>query len=138
MILLDTDVLVLLATGHAKVVKHLLAASDVVAITIVTRIEVLRARYEFLMKAADAEQLQRAPYWLDRSEADLSMLPTVRIDADAAFEFDRLRQLKRLRKIGRADLLIASIALARHATVVTNNQKHFAQIPNLRLENWTE
>ncbi len=40
------------------------------------------------------------------------------------------------RKIGRAELLIASIALFRHATLVTRNLQHFQLIPGLRVENW--
>lgn len=34
------------------------------------------------------------------------------------------------------DLRIASIALAHDLTVVTGNTRHFARIPNLRVENW--
>ncbi len=35
-----------------------------------------------------------------------------RVDAQAATEFDRLRRIKRLKKTGRADLLIGCITLA--------------------------
>ena len=34
------------------------------------------------------------------------------------------------------DLRIASIALARDLTLVTGHVKHFARIPDLRIENW--
>lgn len=34
------------------------------------------------------------------------------------------------------DLLIASVALARDATLVTHNTAHFARIPGLRLADW--
>jgi len=43
-----------------------------------------------------------------------------------------------LRKIGRADLLIASIALASSATLATRNLKDFAFVPGLRTENWAD
>ena len=59
-------------------------------------------------------------------------------DARSAAEFDRLRQIKNLKRIGRADLLIASIALAQRATLVTRNLRHFRQIPGLNLENWAD
>ena len=36
-----------------------------------------------------------------------------RVDAQAAAEFDRLRQIKTLKRIGRADLLIGCITCAR-------------------------
>jgi len=35
-------------------------------------------------------------------------------------------------------LLIASIALANDALLVTRNLRHFRQVPNLRLENWAD
>ncbi len=41
-------------------------------------------------------------------------------------------------KIGRADLLIAAITLAREATLVTRNVKHFRQVPGLKVENWVD
>ena len=34
------------------------------------------------------------------------------------------------------DILIASIAIANHCIIVTNNDKHFSRIENLSLENW--
>ena len=36
------------------------------------------------------------------------------------------------------DLLIASIALAQRATLVTRNLRHFRQIPALNVENWAD
>lgn len=40
--------------------------------------------------------------------------------------------------IGALDLLIAAHAFGLHATLVTNNEKHFRRISNLALENWTQ
>ena len=34
------------------------------------------------------------------------------------------------------DLLIAGIALENELALVTNNEKHFGRIPNLKIENW--
>ncbi len=56
----------------------------------------------------------------------------------AAAEFDRLRENRKLRKIGRADLLIACVALANRATLVTRNLKHFRQVPGLQVEDWVD
>lgn len=36
------------------------------------------------------------------------------------------------------DRLIAAHALSRGLTVVTDNQRHFADVPGLKVENWTE
>ncbi len=40
--------------------------------------------------------------------------------------------------MGRADLLIASMALARRATLVTRNVRHFPPVPGLTVENWMD
>ena len=34
------------------------------------------------------------------------------------------------------DLVIATTALSRNLTLITNNQKHFQRIPGLKLGNW--
>jgi tRNA(fMet)-specific endonuclease VapC len=138
MILLDTDTFTLLGDKHPKVTARLAAATEVVAITIATRLEALAGRIAFMMKAADGEQLLRAQQWLQRTEADLSRLPVVPFDAAAAAEFDRLLGTKGLKKIGRGDLMIASIALANQATLVTRNLKDYRKVPGLQLENWAD
>ena len=138
MILLDTDTLTLLTLGHPKVQQRLDAAEEDIAITIVTRIEVLRGRFDFVLKAADGAQLQVAQQRLDESEARLAEVVVVAFDAIAAREFDRLRENKAVRKIGRADLLIASIALAQQATLVTRNVRHFRTIPGLHVVYWAD
>ncbi|MBT4289651.1 MAG: type II toxin-antitoxin system VapC family toxin [Deltaproteobacteria bacterium] len=38
--------------------------------------------------------------------------------------------------IGQLDMLIAAQALSKRLTLVTNNQKEFSRIKNLKLENW--
>lgn len=137
MYILDTDILSLIHAGDARIAQHQarVKSSDI-ATTIISRIEILRARYEFLLKADSGEQLLRAQLWLRRSEELLNQVKTVFFDNVAALEFDRLRKLKKIKKIGRADLLIASIAIANRATLVTRNLKHFRQVPDLNFENW--
>ena len=138
MILLDTDTISLLAAGHARVAARFVSSTEPVATTIFTRIEILRGRFDFLLKAADGDQLRRAQRWLEQSERDLARFGIIPINADAATEFDRLRRDKKLRKIGRVGLLIASIALAHRATLVTRNVQHFRQVPGLNVENWAD
>jgi tRNA(fMet)-specific endonuclease VapC len=137
-ILLDTDILSLLIAGNPRIASRVRAAEDEIGITVVTRIEILQARYDFILKASDGPQLLRAHHWLERSDSDLDAWITLPIDTSAAGVFDRLVRIKALRKIGRADLLIASIALAATATLITRNMRHFRQIPGLRLDNWAD
>ncbi len=137
--LLDTDILSLLQRGNAKVVHAIEALDDsALAITLITRIELLRGRHDFVLKAATGEQLLRAERWLKETELFLLKTPVIYPDTAAATQFDRLRLMKGLRKIGRADLLIASIVLANDATLVTRNIRHFKQIPDLKIVNWAK
>lgn len=60
-------------------------------------------------------------------------------DRAAADEFAALEaELRRLgRPIGRNDTMIAAHALSLRRVLVTNNQRHFARVPGLELENWS-
>lgn len=138
MTLLDTDILSLLMTGNPKVLERMRRAHDDVGITVIAEIQILRRRHEFLLKASDGEQLQQAQLWLERAEADVEGWDGVGIDARAAAEFDRLRQLNTLRRIGRAEWLIASIALGYRSTLATRNVRHFRHVSGLIVENWAE
>lgn len=137
--ILDTNTLSALHAGDARILRHKerFDPTEVVT-TIITRIEILRGRFEFVLKAADGIELRRALDWLERSEKLLSHIGILRLSDAAASEFDKLRPSKKLKRIGRADLLIASIALAHRATLVTRNLKHFRQVPGLQVENWAD
>jgi tRNA(fMet)-specific endonuclease VapC len=135
--LLDTDSLSLLMQGQ-PLIRERVEKADAVAITVVTRIEILQGRFASILKAADGTQLLRAQSWLERNEEYLRGVEIVPFDTAAAAEFDKLRTVKKLKKIGRADLLIASIALSRRATLVSRNLRDFQQVPGLRVENWAD
>src|SRR5262245_42248964 len=137
--LLDTDTLTHLYAGHPRVVEQLQELSDPdVGTTIITKIEILRGRFEFMLKAADGAQLLRAQQLLARSEELLSQIVVIPVDELAAARFDQLKSLRGLRKIGRADLLVASVALATGAVLVTRNLRHFRQVPGLTVVNWVD
>lgn len=137
--ILDTDTLTHLYAGNQSVINRLKNLEDPdVCATIITKIELLRGRFDFLLKADTTKDLIRAQQWLYRTEELLSQIVIVPLDEAALVQFDRLRIKKKFRKIGRADLLIASIALAHRATIVTRNVRHFRQVPNLNLVNWVD
>jgi predicted nucleic acid-binding protein len=138
MILLDTDTYTLHQVGQERVVRRLPTADEPASITIVTQIEVLRGRHEALFKAADGARLLHAQQALARTLQHMAQFPVVFFDEAAAAVFDRLRQTTGLRRLGRGDLLIGSIALANRAILVTRNQKHFRKVPGLRIESWTD
>ncbi|MBC1190545.1 MULTISPECIES: type II toxin-antitoxin system VapC family toxin [Microcystis] len=139
MYLLDTDTLTHLHSGNTNVINRLENLQDEeVAITIVTKLEILRGRIDYLLKAFSGSDLLKAQELFSRSETLLNQLPVILIDPNAANQFDRLQDISKFRKIGRSDLLIASIALANQARLVTRNLRHFRQIPHLFLENWVD
>jgi tRNA(fMet)-specific endonuclease VapC len=114
------------------------AESAGLAITVITRIELLRGRFEFLLKASHIDQLMRAQRRLDETNEALADWQVLPISDSAGDHFSRLRDLKGIRRIGRADLLIACIVLANGATLATRNMRDFALVPGLKLENWVD
>ncbi len=65
-------------------------------------------------------------------DAFIAAIPLVPFDEAAAREYARL-PFKR----ARFDRLLAAHALSLGATVVTNNEADFADVPGLQVENWT-
>ena len=139
MIILDTDIVTLMHAGHPAIARNLEATGEVnIAITIVTLVETMRGRFDYLMKASTKDQFLQAQRLLQMSAQKLEEMPTIFLDEVALDHFEALQKTKGLRKIGRADMLIAGIALACSATLITRNLKHFKLIPHLKCENWVD
>jgi tRNA(fMet)-specific endonuclease VapC len=135
---LDTDTLTHLHAGHPRVIKRLQEVDDPdICTTIITKIELLRGRFEFLLKA-DSNKFLKAQGLLIRTEELLSQINILFLDDLTVDQFELLRNNRKLRKIGRADLLIASITLANRATLVTRNLRHFNNVPGLKVVNWVD
>ncbi len=139
MYLLDTDTLTHIYAGHERVTARLQRLqSAAVGTTIINKVEILRGRIEAVRKAADGAQLLQAQTHFVQSETLLEELPILFFDAKACEIFDMLRCSPSMRKIGHADLMIASLALAHRAILVTRNSGHFTPIPRLQVENWVD
>ena len=139
MTILDSDIFTLLTYEHANVVRRYEAVpeGELLAVTAVTRIEVLRVRTDSLLKAADEHELLAAAKRLQATEAALNDFLVVHVDAEAAKHFKALLGQKKL-KMRRPDMLIACIALAQDALLVTRNTKDFGKVPGLKLANWAD
>ena len=137
MILLDTDTLTLLLQGDTRVQKRMRSAETDVATTVVTWMEVMQGRFRAIFTAADADQLEQASRRLQESASQLRSLPIVSINRAVAKQFALLAN-KKLKRIGRGDILIASIALAEKAMLVTRNARDFSLVPGLKWENWSD
>ncbi len=136
--ILDTDTFTHLQKDNENVKRRLKNLNNEVGTSIITKAEVLNGRYAFLLKADNSENLKKAQRLLYESENWLSKLSTIEFESKSFAIFDEFRQNSKFRKIGRADMLIASICLANRAVLVTRNVKHFKQFPNLNVENWVD
>jgi tRNA(fMet)-specific endonuclease VapC len=138
MVILDTNALSELFKENMRVLAFLDRLSDEEAVTTTTisRFEILKGRYASVLNAADQGELLLAWQRLTKDEAKLAEIDILPVDEAAADHFDRLRGNKKLKRIGRPDLLIACICLAHDATLVTRNVKDFAPAPRLKVENW--
>lgn len=139
MILFDTDTVTHFAYGNANVRRKIDEVGDdeQLAIAIITRNEVLRGRADSLLKAANADELRKAAERFQQAEEMLSAFLVVGFDESAINHFETLRHQKSFKK-KRADLLIACIALANDALLVTRNTKDFKHVSGLRIENWVD
>ena len=71
-----------------------------------------------------------------------TLLETIRVlplppDAGARYGEIRAELERRGQPIGANDMWIAAHALAEDLTLVTNNEREFGRVANLRVENWT-
>lgn len=128
--LLDTNVCIAFLNGRdPEVPRRLLALSPAdVAVCSVVKAELLYGARHSARVEANLERLERF-------FAPLASLP---FDDEAASWYGILRsQLERDgAPIGGNDLMIAAIARAHDATLVTRDQREFARVPGLRHEAW--
>lgn len=139
--LLDTDIATLLLYGRNDRLNRRYeeqSQSRQIALPIVTRVQILKGRFDSLLKASDERSLLIAAQNIASAEHWFSQFEIVDISANAARKFTELRSSSKYRKIGIADFLIASISLVSRATLVTRNTKDFSLIPGIKLENWAD
>lgn len=139
MILFDTDTVTHFSYGNNNVRRRIEAAGDEeLAIAIITRNEVLRGRADNLVKAANEDELRKAAERFQQAEDLLSDFLVLGFNEPSIMHFGRLKKQKNLKKMGRADMLIACIALAYNALLVTRNTKDFKDVTGLRMDNWVD
>lgn len=127
---LDTNICIHVINRRPASVRARMAAvpSRALAVSAVTAHEL---SYGVLRSERRAENLERLRVFL----SGIVVLP---FDGAAAARAAEVRaDLARAgTPIGPLDTLIAGHALAVEATLVTNNTREFARVPDLRLENW--
>lgn len=126
--LLDTNTVSFAIRGLGRVGDHLLASEPLdVAVSSVTEAEL----WYGVVKLGSA-RLRRAV------EAVLSSMKVLPVTSEVARDYGDLRVWleKRGRPIGLADTFIAAHARSHGLTLVTNNTRHLARVPGLKLEDW--
>ena len=120
--LLDANIVVYALDGAVPVLRERLESHEpgVVAISAISFAEVAYGSWSG--KPPEPELL----------DAFTAIIPVLTFDEAAAREYAKL-PFKR----ARFDRLLAAHALSIGATVVTNNAADFADVPGLKIENWT-
>lgn len=121
--LLDSNVIILAVSGASEPLLHKLAACDEgdVVTSAIALAEVALGTHNGKSSS------------LDRLRLFVSEIPVLEFDYKAALLYATLPFRR-----GGFDRLIAAHALSRRLTVVTGNTRHFADIPGLAVENWTQ
>ena len=127
--LLDTNILIAAMKGHDAVRRRLEA-------------EPLDALRLSAIVLGELEFGAEKSAYGDRNRARLATLahrlPLVGVDHSTTLHYARVRALleRQGTPIGANDTWIAAQALAIGATLVTDNEREFARVPGLALENW--
>jgi tRNA(fMet)-specific endonuclease VapC len=134
--ILDTDHISLFQRGHPQIVNRLatVALTDI-AITIITIEEQIRGRFNMIRQAASSSELIPAYRNLHITFDSLKSFVILDFNPTASAVYTSLLQQKI--KIGSQDLRIAAIALSVNGILVTRNQRDFAKVPNLIIEDWS-
>lgn len=126
--ILDTDVCIEILRGNEEVIERRQRTLDEVATTWISAAEL----YYGAEKSVAADSNREAAHDF------LETLPVVGLDGDSARRFGALKAdlERRGQSLADADLLIASISLARGAVLATGNVRHYERIPGLTIEDW--
>ena len=137
MLVLDTDHLVELDRGSAVGIalqQKLENANDVIATTIISAEEQFRGWLAQIHRQREPHRQIEAYERLHRRIDFFAAWNVLPWDVASANFFQELHG-QRVR-IGTMDLKIASIALARGATLLSRNLRDFQKVPGLRIEDW--
>lgn len=139
MIVLDSDIVTLLSYGTNKGLETKVEQCDEpIAVTVITRMEILEGRFANIVKAAMEEELLTAMDRFTKSEQFLDSFVELGVNDAAARQFGAMLAAKKKSKMKRKDMLIACIALSNQAILVTRNVNDFAGVSGLRVEDWTK
>lgn len=131
--LLDTDISSYFLKGKPPHLRERIITAmqqGEVAISVITRAE-LRYGLEFLPREHRLHELVHEFF---------KHLPVFPWDEKAADHYARLSaaQKKQGQPIGILDIQIAAHVLAENLTLITNNERDFVRVPELKIQNWAQ
>jgi tRNA(fMet)-specific endonuclease VapC len=127
--LLDTDTCIYALKRNATVIGNMLSRSrSDIGLSVVTEAELRTG-------AAKSSSPTKTLHLVENFLGPLAILEFTSADA-AAYALVRARLERAGTPVGPLDTLIAAQAVARELTLVTNNQREFARVSGLRLDNW--
>ena len=131
MFMLDTDICIYLINERDAALREKFESNaSAVRISAITYAELC-------FGAAHSARVEENTRELAAFCLDLEILP---FDAAAGNHYGKIREalMQRGQPIGANDLLIAAHARSAGATLVSNNEREFARVPELRTENWLD
>jgi tRNA(fMet)-specific endonuclease VapC len=129
--LIDTDILSFFFRGEPTVVdkfKNYIKEFEVFNISIITYYEVLSG-----LKFKKAErQIQLFEEFVNNNTIIHLTEGSAKVSSEIYADLRKMGIT-----IGTSDLLIAGIAIVNELTLISNNERHYASIKGLSIENWT-
>jgi len=126
--ILDTDVCVKILRGNSGVISRRRETLDTVVTSWITVSELFYGAAKSVAPGDNQSLVEQL----------LETIDVVGLDPEAARRFGALKATLEAdgQRLADADLLIASIALANDATLVTGNHRHYQRVPALAIEDW--
>lgn len=130
MYLLDTDTVIYNLNGDENVRQHIVRhIDDPIMISVPTLMELYYGAYKSQKKTSNLSKVKNLAQAMEVVPAGpeiADIFGLMKSDLEATGT-----------RLDDFDLIIAAIALAHNLTLVTNNEKHFARIDGLKLQNWS-
>ncbi len=132
MFFLDSCICIDFLRGNMKYGYDLMRASDSRLFKIPSMVEA-----ELLLGAAKSKNPRKNAFLVEQFLLPFDVVP---FDSFCAKEYALIRANleQEGKKIGANDMVIAAIARAHNATLVTHNMKEFKRVPLLKVEDWEE
>ena len=128
--LLDTNICIYIANEKPEQVRHHFekTAFGEVAMSMITYGELLYGAHKSHSHQKAVQKLKEI----------VALIPALPLPNEAAEHYGKIRNVleKKGKIIGGNDLWIASHALSLGVTLITNNEKEFKRISELKIENW--